>query len=429
MDVKTSRPDQTSTKQVGKEQSITKEIIPHPTHSQPPNVGFKILQDNSFRDVLSTKEFYGREVISRKKNETLERALADMARGKILGIPVMSEADVCVGFVDVLDIAKFIITSSPDPNKITSKELDELVVSGKNLLQTPLGEIVNLSNKDPLVAYFESHPASTALEQFAAGIHRGVVFDDNPERATAADKKMTGVVTQSDFVRVLATWLDSGKVDVNEAKAMADKKLRDFGDLGVSMIFDAQQLPGVLRVHKDASVMQAILKLAMSGASALAITDPENGKLIANFSASDLRAIYHDEPKTRAFSLFLANVYNYLKDHSEHSLQPVTSSNADITFLQALKTMEEKRIHHIWIVNSENQPTGIVTQTDIMRVVQRWKQPGRFFAMPGPVPLSESQKQEQQQKQAQQQKQEQAGSKEDARESSSESQAQEAAKG
>ena len=290
-----------------------------------------------FHDVTVEKLLKSDKVITLKSTDSVEKAVKTFSDNKILSCPVVDEAGALFGLVDVLDVLKFITSAAPNDAALSADELKSLEISGRAIALMPIKSVINDSGRDALITVFSTDPASEALKHMSAGAHRVVV--------TSKDKEIFGVLSQSDLNRYLVEELPKG-----DSKHIAAKKLSELG-----------YASGKLEtVSKDAQVLKALQLLDSRQVSQLAVVD-EAGKIIGNFSASNLRGLYREK-----YPHFLHTIEDFLKEYSPKSLS-VVSANPDTSLLEIVQQLAETGLHHLWVVVDE-KPTGIISLTDIMNI-------------------------------------------------------------
>lgn len=116
-----------------------------------------------------------------------------------------------VGFVDYMDICKFLMTQMPD-----TLEQVQQYKPPSNLWDLPVSGIMAFSGKNPLMPMHYHIPALDGAKLMAFGVHRLPLFDDS--------KKLTQILTQSDMVRYVTAFV---KMHSEEpaVKHMMQKKL------------------------------------------------------------------------------------------------------------------------------------------------------------------------------------------------------------
>merc|ERR1712100_389524 len=152
-------------------------------------MGFKdIVRETSIADLIES----GRPFYSVDSSATVEETLLSLADNKVLSVPVKdAESGEYTDFVDVLDIISFLSTLCKDINSLVRMKVESFT-------DQAIGEIVNLSNKDPFITVNSSDSASSVHELFAK------------------------VVSQYDFLKFVVK-------HVNEFSEIADKPIKELG--------------------------------------------------------------------------------------------------------------------------------------------------------------------------------------------------------
>ncbi len=137
----------------------------------------------------------------------------------------------------------------------------------------------------------------------------------------------------------------------------------------------------VLTVTPSTPLSEAIKLLVDRKLTGLAVVD-DNKKLVGILSESDLmwRETGVDRPPYMMFLggvIYFQNPATYDRDLHKALGQTVgevmtahpISIHLDTTLPNAARIMHEKRIHHLPIVDAENCPIGMITQSDIVRAI------------------------------------------------------------
>eukprot|EP01094_Clydonella_sp_ATCC50884_P006837 TRINITY_DN1601_c0_g1_i1.p1 TRINITY_DN1601_c0_g1~~TRINITY_DN1601_c0_g1_i1.p1 ORF type:complete len:321 (+),score=136.89 TRINITY_DN1601_c0_g1_i1:102-965(+) len=278
------------------------------------------------------------DVVSVKDTSTVEHAIKLMSEHKILSLPVMDEGGQCVGIVDTLDVVSFVLSVAPDRLSLDENELRSLEIAGRAMAFKELKDVIGMSGRDPYVPIYVKNPASQALVMFAAGIHRAPVLDESGAVA--------GTISQSSLVRELAANLHMGAL-----KVVGEKMIAELG-LG---------LAAPITIAKGATVLQALNTIQENNVSGLAVVDDESGRLVGNFSGSDIKALYREQ-----WPSFLLSVEEFLNKHSPASMSPICVQQ-DTTFLDACKEISNSHVHRLWVVDGDYKPVGVVSTTDVMK--------------------------------------------------------------
>lgn len=280
------------------------------------------------------------EVVTLQLTDSVEKAVKVLTEAGIQSAPVLEESGAVVGFVDRVDIAAFVADAAPQDSELKRDELESLKIAGRAIALVPLSQVINRSGADALLEVFETSPASEALTFFAGGAHRCVLF--------SGDKAVANVVSQSNFVAHMAANLQFGPT-----KEIAAQKIKDLG-------FSEGHLK-LITVGAGQTVLEAVKVMKKEGVSALAVVDAE-GKLVGNFSASDLKGLFRQRIPD-----FLKTVQAFLEAHSPASLKPVVGS-AEATLQETCKQLADNKLHHVFLVDADQKPFGLISQTDLCKI-------------------------------------------------------------
>jgi len=286
-------------------------------------------------DVINTKEFIGKDLITVNENDDLNKVLHVLNRARIHAVPV-KKGDQIIGLVDLLDIVKYLCTNQ--------QSLGDLTIQESQVMKTPVSKVVNFSYKDPMIPIFEGNPAYSAAEVLARGIHRVLVFNEQ--------KNAVGLCSQSDLIAFL-----NAKKEAPELSSFMQAPLTETcGGLPTAM-FDVRQGPQVLHIEPQKTVLEGLEKLARTGASALAVIDPNTGKLVGDFEVSDLRGMVQESLKE--------TLADHLAKHGKR--KPCVESLGSFKSLgDIISALAKDRKRHIWIGEGE-KPNAIITMTDAIR--------------------------------------------------------------
>mmetsp|Transcript_19020 Transcript_19020/g.53354 ORF Transcript_19020/g.53354 Transcript_19020/m.53354 type:complete len:311 (-) Transcript_19020:294-1226(-) len=281
-------------------------------------------------------------VLFLKDNSTVQEAVDFLAEHRIISAPVKTKDEV-VGYVDMLDLVCFIVKVSPDKWCLDNDYLRSLQTAGRAISLELVSNVLNESGRDPYVPLCQGDPATEAVTMFSCGLHRVAVIDRN-------SGELLHTLAQSDLARVLAEELKR-----SACKHIGAKSLKE---LGLS-----QTSPLVIDEH--CNVLGALQKIDETRVSALGVVEA-NGKLIGNFSASDLVGLYR-----KSLPDLTKPVDKYLAHYSPRSLTPIVLTD-DATLLDVVNTLVESKIHRVWLVDADGKPTGVVSLTDIASFVKQY---------------------------------------------------------
>eukprot|EP00457_Paulinella_chromatophora_P007100 gb/GEZN01007120.1/.p1 GENE.gb/GEZN01007120.1/~~gb/GEZN01007120.1/.p1 ORF type:complete len:363 (-),score=59.81 gb/GEZN01007120.1/:410-1498(-) len=301
------------------------------------NPAYQYLSERQMRDLATSQE-----VVSFQSTDSVEKVVMTLTKKKLLSAPVFRGKQ-NLGFVDMLDIATYVIACAPDPNALVLSELESLKIAGRAIGLMPVNKVVSLSRRDPLLPVFEESPASEANAFFARGVHRVSLFNSAGET--------TGVLTQMDVGKSVGRQLHVGPL-----KLLGEKTLKELG-YGECEIFT---------ISENASVLTALQKIAATKVSALAVVDSKTGALVGNFSASDLQGLYIDK-----FPHLFDNVRNFLSKYSPNSLKPICGDE-NASLATNVKTILDEGIHHLWMIGEGRKPYGLFGLSDFCSIVHNY---------------------------------------------------------
>eukprot|EP00339_Tiarina_fusa_P015168 CAMPEP_0117028754 /NCGR_PEP_ID=MMETSP0472-20121206/20882_1 /TAXON_ID=693140 ORGANISM="Tiarina fusus, Strain LIS" /NCGR_SAMPLE_ID=MMETSP0472 /ASSEMBLY_ACC=CAM_ASM_000603 /LENGTH=213 /DNA_ID=CAMNT_0004736335 /DNA_START=243 /DNA_END=884 /DNA_ORIENTATION=- len=203
----------------------------------------------------------------------------------------------------------------------------------ESFTEKPVGEIANLSNKDPFVSVKGTDSALCILDLFASGVHRAAVNNDNGE--------LVNVVSQFDFIRFVAKHLDL-------LPELSKQSIKDAG-LGQSW---------VLHVRKTERAISCFAKMVENGMNATGIVDLE-GKLYGQLSSTSLRGL-----TAETFKSLRLPVEEFLNIQNE-PLRKSAVCVSEQSFEDVVNRLIAESTHRLWIENAAGFPAGVISLTDI----------------------------------------------------------------
>lgn len=185
-------------------------------------------------------------------------------------------------------------------------------------------------------------------------LHRVLVFDDLHQHA------MT-MVTKTDLLLFLNNF------------AAECKELKTFWQAPVVAIEqysreESLSTPAsVVKVPASLSALLAFRAMHWHSISSVAIVDEQN-RLVANLSASNLTGLTHDNLELLAMPVFQFLEKSHRSIGQLHADQ-LRVMHPSESIAQAVKLMLMDRIHHVWLVNEEEVPVGVVSISDILHQI------------------------------------------------------------
>jgi len=285
---------------------------------------------------------------------TIERALMLLAENKITSAPVILDGE-WLGFVDMSDLVAFVLTvySQAKEVEIGGTKVnwlawctDVATVSkrGDLLDRKHLKDIVDRSRMDPWCPVTAFAPLSQLVEVFARRVHRAPVMEGEGHTAT-----LTSIITQSDVLAFLARNIEM------LGEALQNKRIEEL-DIG---------LKAVHFIQSDAATINGLFQMYSHKIPAVAVVDARTGALVGNLSATDLRGITQAD-----FGDLILEVTDFLRKRSPRSLVPIKCKRCDTIEYVMLK-LAATRVHRVWVVDAYMRPTGVVTLTDVMQLLEQ----------------------------------------------------------
>jgi len=305
-------------------------------------------------------------VITISTNTTIHECLTILEKHVLLSAPVLDCNQKLVAFVDILDIVLFITKLFPEGvplEKINREHVQQVLNVGKQFDNTSILEVVAFAKSvlmynDNVMPVQRNTHITQLLDMFYQGVHRVPVMSDDGTR-------ILGVISQTDLLSILAqciTVLDQ----TSRTKTVAELELGE---------------KELITVHKDTSVISVLMRMNRAlkrPVSAVPVVD-DTGRLIANFSASNLRELQKSN-----FDSILLPVLPYLERirHEERqrfhttiqsmkSLHPMTCT-LESTFQSVVFNLVTNRVHRLWLVDKEGKPVGVISMSDIFKVFLPW---------------------------------------------------------
>jgi len=284
-----------------------------------------------------------------------------------LSLPVVNvPSNICLGVIDVMDICSFIVASFPSVEEISLDALSTLEYSGRRFLhETRVAQVISFSKAwqgqkvgTPLLLSVDT-PLTVLANVFSLGIHRIPVIDEN--------NKIVNFVGQSDLIRFF-----SENIYLLEEREIGKKTLDQLGLGRCSVYF----------VRSDAMTLLILSAISSKKVSAMPVLDKNTGKLVATFSASDLRGLGPSD-----LINLLRPLIHFVSVSNKKSLYPLTCKPTDTLEYVILKLAATK-VHRLWVVDDDHQLLGVVSLTDVMHLFLDIDpmQQEKYLGSPSPQP-------------------------------------------
>jgi len=303
-----------------------------------------LIKKVTVHDLVARKHF---PLVIIQRTATLKEVLHLLEAANILSAPVFDSKGNPMGFVDVLDIAGYILHAWKD----SSLYMDVTATTERHYKHHPILDVkvehmLDYSRVDPLVTVKPTQTLKEVIDLFCSPkhlnrLHRVAVVNE--------EGKMTSVISQSDIVRFAA---ENTHLMPREKVSLSIKEL-------------AIARP-VVSIRVDTTFYDTLELLYNSKIGGLALTD-QLGRIVGNFSASDLRGL-----KEHAFDYFSGSTLHFLVKGTRGGLYAPISCAEKSTFEVALKTLAAQKVHRVYITDTGEHPVGILTLGDAIQLL-RWK--------------------------------------------------------
>jgi len=290
-----------------------------------------LLQATRVRDFVDPH----RKLVTAKYNEDVKELLKKMSDAHVLGAVVVDDEKPGVwGFVDVLDIMSCVLEITTESRDITKESVQNLKWEGQCFIRQMTGMLVNISRSNPFQTVTLDATLMDVVNILAEEVHRVGVTDGG---------RLINVVSQSDIVSFLTT--HGVYIGSSIGKPIAQAGLPPLG---------------VVSVGDDLNIVDCLKFMVEHKLSAVPVVD-KNGRMVANFSATDLLGLNESN-----FSLLQLSVKKFLFSVHGFPKPPVVCTTADTVEAVLLK-LEVHKVHRVYIVDNSMRPTGVISMTDIMR--------------------------------------------------------------
>jgi CBS domain-containing protein len=302
----------------------------------------QLLQGTTALDVAKQKE---KKVIALSGQVLVRDALQVLSSNNVLSAPVV-EQNTFVGFVDVLDLAAYAwsVYQFQFLNYFTNATLFSESPAAELFFNAPMRDVMNASMWNPPLHIKDNAPLTEVIKVFASKFFR-------PHRVGVlnANNQFSNIISQSDLITFAASHL--------EYVPFADRTIADL---------DLVRAP--LMIPMQTTFIDSLDALTSNRISGLGIIDA-NGRLVANFSASDLRGLTPE-----AFDYFDDSIMTFLTKRDTVSIRTPITCTPSTKFSEVIKTLATEKIHRIYVEDADHRPIGVITLSDIMPVLKRQKE-------------------------------------------------------
>eukprot|EP00882_Tetradesmus_deserticola_P002977 GHRQ01003161.1.p1 GENE.GHRQ01003161.1~~GHRQ01003161.1.p1 ORF type:complete len:423 (+),score=182.98 GHRQ01003161.1:682-1950(+) len=386
-----------------------------------------LLKGTNLQDLLSPQH-----VVILKDSATVEQSLKTLASKRILSSPVVAVPDVdaqekglagnhqILGFLDVRDVLSSFLAELDGcgdlPKMKMLQKMRLLEEQGSSFATTALKNLKVFGGDGDFLHTSEAAQTSVLdvivnglLNPGDRGWHKGKhIVTGTVHRVAIYDSqfRITNIISQTDIIKFIS-------MNKDELGELASKTAAELGWASRP----------VVTVGPDVSAIEAMLLMNERQISALAIVDGV-GKIIGNFSVSEMRTIMAEHFGALALPVgeFLAlehgtefQGYSHIHEHEvvqskghkfitdriararprtpgEEVGQNLILVTPQATMVDIVDKIVRHRIHRVYVIDDQERPVGVVTCTDVVRLIIGLVQPD---ALPASRPGSAKQPKQQ----------------------------------
>ena len=203
------------------------------------------------------------------------------------------------------------------------------------------------------------------LSVIHASLARLPVVDENG--------KLVGILSQSRLVRFLGQHVkqfDFGSLTIKQTNLGVQCAFSPFSSISTLLPLSDRACRKVIAVSAKDKVATALAEIKSRKVSAVAVVD-DNGVLVGNFSATDLKALgYEDDIATIAGLDPLSKFVDKVKASAPDDEYPIAVEKTATT-ASVIKKFASAGVHRIYVVDAMRKPVGIVSLVDIIELFIR----------------------------------------------------------
>jgi len=294
-----------------------------------------------FPETLST-------IVTVTDNDSLSTAFRTLIENNILSVPVWSvHKHRFTAFIDMLDIVAVCVDELTEDQLCHDTDLTSLMEKVDSLQNKKVGELANFSGRNPFYAVESTAPLHIAIKLMNKWkVHRIPVVD--------SEGTLISVLTQSHVVH----WLSN--------------HMYQFSDLIWKTLEQLEIGPTeVISVSHDQKAIEAFKLIYSKKVSAVAVVD-ENGVLIGNISASDLKLIgYNAKLVSRLFYPIpeFLKVITANKEACRHTFQGILAVQKDSTMGDVVQKLVSTHTHRVYVVDNDQKPIGVISNLEVLKAI------------------------------------------------------------
>mmetsp|Transcript_100837 Transcript_100837/g.314345 ORF Transcript_100837/g.314345 Transcript_100837/m.314345 type:complete len:298 (-) Transcript_100837:179-1072(-) len=269
----------------------------------------------------------------------LFEAIDLLAEKNLLSVPVLDAGDgALLGVLDCLDVVAHVVRTATE---------------GTTLVDVPLDKVMGLARDG-------AKPAEVGLEVLLDEVAEVISGPARRAVVMGADGKAYSVITQSTFLQFLHS-------KMREVEAMTERLTAE--DL-------CTRSP--ICVAEGQSALNAFRAINENGVSSVAIVDEESGHVVSVASATDLVVGLARAPaKAKALQkLEEDSILDLVSDNRRLDYKgraATVSVRPDAGLEHVLEKLAKTRVHRVMVCAEGRKPHGVLSLTDVCRVMAQQK--------------------------------------------------------
>ncbi|KAI9230056.1 MAG: hypothetical protein DHS80DRAFT_12951 [Piptocephalis tieghemiana] len=315
---------------------------------------------NNWASIKAETLVRGQELIELEASTNLHDACRRLMEAGVSSVPVFDpETKTYVGMFDYADFLTYFLivlhrTKLLDIEEATGlnddEELAKAVGQAAAQQNMPVRRVSDISHQNPFYSCIPNTTLSQVVDILSKGIHRLVIMDDGV-KARAILSQLTVVKYFTEHIFQLPSLEGIVSKTLEELHLGIDKK--------------------VITISIDKLVLEALTTMSSNRVYSLAVVDKE-GKLAGNFSLSDVKHLMRTD-RRRLLNTTLKDFISKIK--LEQGIEAgqdtvlVFQVHAQHTLRLVMAKIVATKAHRMWITDESGQVVGVVTLTDILRVI------------------------------------------------------------
>ncbi|SPQ96905.1 unnamed protein product (mitochondrion) [Plasmodiophora brassicae] len=227
--------------------------------------------------------------------------------------------------------------------------------------QPSLGDLVKIGSKGAPVAatavtvsyLARRHPFSYVYTTDSLAVVASRLAQREVHRVPVVDKatgEMVALITQSALVQ----WVVDNKALLGD---VLRHPLKDIGPLGTSP---------VVSVCATSPVLDAFKLMDEHKISAVGVVSQAKGDLVATVSSSDIKFFLRTKfPMTHTVMEFVQSINDQMVDIRS----PLICASRNTPLGDVIGRMAKAKVHRVFLVDGKDKPVGIVSVTDVMKLL------------------------------------------------------------